>query len=124
MEHLFMIIGGVLFGFGYYLKYEKSLNNPSLIKPRVAKKLISLGAKTLDVRTPGEYNLGHANNAINMTYNEINDINLLKNNINKNDMIVVYCNSGTRARKAADKLISLGYTEVFYIVETYISLIN
>lgn len=46
----------------------------------------------------------------------------MKKGINKDDIIITFCNSGTRARKAADKMIKLGYKNTFYIVETYLSL--
>jgi len=49
-------------------------------------------------------------------------INLSKNNINFNDKIIVYCNTGQRARNAAEKIYNLGFKNVKYIVEPYIFL--
>jgi phage shock protein E len=83
--------------------------------------MITKGAKVLDVRSLAEYNLGHYNNAIHIPANELNE-ETLQNKIDKNDIIVVYCNTGTRARNATEKLHKLGYTYAFYIVETYMSL--
>lgn len=79
-------------------------------------------AKVIDVRTVFEWEYGHYKNAINMPSSEINIINLSKNNISKNDYIIVYCNTGQRARKAADKIYKLGYKNVKYIIQPYIFL--
>lgn len=80
------------------------------------------GAKVLDVRTSLKYNAGHYKGAVNLTSDKLSVDNLTTNNIFKNDTIIVYCNSGTRSRKASEKLVSLGYSIVFYIAETYLSL--
>lgn len=74
------------------------------------------------LETSTEYNIGHYTGAVNLTYDQLSETNLTNNSISKTDTIVVYCNSGTRARKASDKLVDLGYKNVFYIVETYLSL--
>lgn len=76
-------------------------------------------AKVIDVRTVFEWEYGHYKNAINMPSSEINITNLSKNNISKNDYIIVYCNTGQRARNAADKIYNLGYKNVKYIIEPY-----
>lgn len=39
--------------------------------------------------------------------------------LGKNDAILLYCNTGQRARSAAETLQSLGYTRVRYIAEPY-----
>jgi len=43
--------------------------------------------------------------------------------LNKNKTIVVYCNTGQRARKASEEIKKLGFNKVFYIEGTYKSLI-
>lgn len=40
----------------------------------------------------------------------------------KNKDIVLYCNTGQRARAAAEKLQRFGYSKVHYIMGSYISL--
>lgn len=40
----------------------------------------------------------------------------------KNKHIVLYCNTGQRARAAAEKLQRFGYTKVHYIVGSYTTL--
>lgn len=60
----------------------------------------------IDVRTKDEYNTGHIVDAINIPYDEIN-----KNiDIDKNNVIFVYCKSGNRSKIAYNNLKKLGYT--------------
>ena len=40
----------------------------------------------------------------------------------KEDRLLLYCNSGQRARAAAEKLKSMGYSNVRYIAEPYLAL--
>lgn len=62
----------------------------------------------IDVRTMEEYDIKHIDKAINIPLAEIDSIN-----IDKNKKIIVYCQSGNRSRQAADRLIELGYMNVF-----------
>jgi phage shock protein E len=131
MDNIFLVIGAVSIGIGGYLKYEHNYKHASKITPKVAKRLIACGGKVLDVRSKGEFNLGSVTRtkegetktiAIHIPGGEITEETLKKNGFEKSDTIIAFCNSGTRARKAADKLIKLGYVNTFYIVETYKSL--
>lgn len=65
----------------------------------------------VDVRTPGEYKEGHIPNAINIPNETINETvyNKLKD---KNQLILIYCRSGSRSRQAAYKMQKLGYTNL------------
>jgi rhodanese-related sulfurtransferase len=40
----------------------------------------------------------------------------------KEDRLLLYCNSGQRARAAAEKLKTMGYSNVRYIAEPYVAL--
>lgn len=70
------------------------------------------GAVIIDVRSSQEYDEGHINNAINIPYYEIkkNVNNVLKN---KNQEIVLYCQTGFRSKQAYKKLIKLEYKNVY-----------
>lgn len=59
----------------------------------------------IDVRTKEEYNEGHIKTSINIPYDEIDE----SINIDKNNIVFVYCKSGNRSKFAYDKLVSLGY---------------
>lgn len=65
-------------------------------------------AKIIDVRSKEEYNLGHIESSINIPLDKIETINY-----NKNEKIIVYCASGNRSKTAANKLIEMGYTNIY-----------
>lgn len=60
----------------------------------------------VDVRTKSEYDEGHLVGAINIPYDEIDR----NTNLDKDNVIFVYCKSGNRSGKAYSTLKSLGYT--------------
>ena len=70
------------------------------------------GAIIVDVRSSQEYDEGHINNAINIPYYEIKN---KVNNVfkNKNQEIVLYCQTGFRSKQAYKKLIKLKYKNVY-----------
>ena len=70
------------------------------------------GAVIVDVRSSQEYNEGHIDGAINIPYYEIkkNVNSVLKN---KNQEIVLYCQTGFRSKQAYKKLIKLEYKNVY-----------
>ena len=75
----------------------------------------------LDVRSIQEYNEGHLNGAINIPLSElkINSIKML----NKNDIIIAYCQMGKRSKKSINVLKALGYNNV-YTLEGGLDAIN
>ena len=76
------------------------------------KELISNDAILIDVREQDEYNGGHLDNAINISYTTIKDI-IGDYVTDKNKDIIVYCKSGKRSDKAANTLISSGYKNIY-----------
>ena len=70
------------------------------------------GAIIIDVRSVQEYNEGHLNYAKNIPDYKINNniVNIIQN---KNQEILLYCESGTRSKKAYKKLTKYGYTNVY-----------
>ena len=65
----------------------------------------------LDVREAYEYSSGHIKKSYNVPLSEIENID--KHWITSDSMIIVYCHSGNRSRKAAQKLVDMGYTNVY-----------
>lgn len=65
----------------------------------------------LDVRTREEYDEGHVPGAICIPNEDIGDTGpeILSD---KEQLILVYCRSGNRSKKAAEKLVFLGYENV------------
>ena len=65
----------------------------------------------IDVRTPSEYMNGHLDKAVNIPYDKI-ETEIKYYAPNKEQLVVVYCQSGKRADIAATKLKDMGYTDV------------
>ncbi len=77
-----------------------------------AKSLIKDGAILVDVRTQEEYDEKHIEGSLLITLSELEDT--VSNKIkNKEEKVIVYCQSGKRSSKAASLLISMGYAYVF-----------
>lgn len=76
------------------------------------KALDKNGAILLDVRSPQEYEEGHLGGAILLPEYELkeNANQILKN---KKEVIIVYCSSGIRSKKAQKELMELGYEYVY-----------
>lgn len=93
-------------------KKEKTASYQT-ISPEDAKVMMEEeNVVVLDVRTPQEYAESHIADALNIPNEEIGtkDPELLPD---KEDTILVYCRSGRRSAQAAQKLTSLGYTNIY-----------
>lgn len=78
-----------------------------------AKKFIDeKDCVVLDVRTPAEYEDGHIEDAVLLPVDEIN-AKAEEFLLDKDANILIYCRSGRRAKKAAMKLVDLGYSHVY-----------
>ena len=66
----------------------------------------------LDVRRPDEFAEKHIPNAVNVP-NESIGTDEIPELPNKEQLILVYCRSGNRSKQAADKLVVLGYTNIY-----------
>lgn len=74
-----------------------------------ARAKVEDGALLLDVRTPGEFQAGHVNGALNIPVDELERrIGELK----ADRAVVVYCRSGGRSARAAGLLGKHGFGEV------------
>ena len=94
------------------------------ISSEEAKKMIKKGniKYVIDVRSNMEWEAGHYKGALHIPVQEITEEKLNDLNITKNKGILVYCNTGQRARYATDKIKGYGYKKVYYIAGTYKSL--
>jgi len=93
----------------------------NLVSSKEANKLIRAGKikKVIDVRTTSEYRAGHYKGAVHIPVNTINKKTTA--GLPKKGLLV-YCNTGQRARFAAEKLEKLGFEDVYYIAGHYSSL--
>ena len=70
------------------------------------------GYQLLDVRTPGEYQEGHLNNAVNRNINDP-DFKSQVLKLDKTKPVYVYCLGGGRSASAAAMLHENGFTQVY-----------
>lgn len=77
------------------------------------KKMATSPTKTiLDVRTAGEYQSGHIQDAILMDYYK-SDFKQQLSKLDKNKPVFVYCASGGRSGSASDILSDMGFKQIY-----------
>lgn len=74
----------------------------------------------LDVRTEGEYSVGHIKNSYLLPYTEIGS---RQDELpeNKSQPILVYCRSGTRSAIASASIVSLNFTAVYNMLGGFLA---
>jgi rhodanese-related sulfurtransferase len=107
-----------------YFSYQYAVSSKYRVSSEKAKEMIKDKKIdiVLDVRTDIERNtLGYYPGSIHIQSSELEK--RMKNEYpNKNLHIIVYCNTGHRARMATEKLHNMGYKNTMYISSTYNSL--
>ena len=89
-----------------------ALKRSSQISSKDARAHLKNGALLIDVRTAGEFGSGHLPNTINLPLDEI-ESSLPRRLKDKNQVILLHCQSGMRSGVAKKKLNGLGYTNAF-----------
>ena len=74
--------------------------------------MVSQEVVEVDVRTRGEYDAGHIENAV-LVPNESIGSEMPEALPDKEATLLVYCRSGRRSKDAAQKLLALGYQNVY-----------
>ncbi len=65
----------------------------------------------IDVRTAQEFQAGHVEGALNLPYDSIGQ-EVAKAKVNKDDHVILYCQSGRRSGVAMGTLKGLGFSNV------------
>jgi rhodanese-related sulfurtransferase len=97
-----ILVGGSV---GVLLVSEK--NAPQAAPAVNPVELVKNGALLLDVRSPGEFNSGHLDGAVNIPIDQLG--RRMAELGPKTRAVVVYCQSGGRSRAAAQMLSGAGY---------------
>ena len=120
MNDLYIGLGSIFVGVMFLAKY--SLSGAQRISSSVARKMLKSKeiTKVIDVRTKLEYDAGHHPGSTHIPLGSL-DADSMKGT-RKNAGILVYCNTGQRARVAAELLRSMGYSNVYYISGHYTTL--
>lgn len=77
------------------------------------KQMIDAGnVMIVDVRTPEEYASGHIPGAINIPNEDIGSQQPAELS-DLEETLIVYCRTGVRSKQASDKLVAIGYENVY-----------
>lgn len=93
---------------GAIILYRRS----GLISIKDAEAHLKNGAMVIDVRTAGEFVAGHLPMAVNLPVSEI-ETNFSRRVTDKNQVLLLYCQTGARSGTAKTKLIALGFSNAF-----------
>ena len=77
-----------------------------------AVALLKNGALVIDVRSAAEFNSGHLPKALNLPLEEIETL-LPRSVKDRNQVLLLHCQSGMRSGAAKTRLKGLGYANVF-----------
>ena len=121
-----LLLGNLFFLIIVYLIYI------FIIQPKNTGPMLNIGVAEararrfgliIDVRTPKEREmLGFYPDSIPISLDSLN-MEVPLDISNKNTYILIYSNGDSRAAKAAEILYKMGYRNVKYITETYLSLL-
>jgi rhodanese-related sulfurtransferase len=125
-QTLLLIVGIsiILIGVFVYVAYQYAVDSPFRISSQEAKKLLQTKQidLVLDVRTDLERkNLGYYPGSVHIQGADL-EPQMLKLYPDTQIRILVYCNTGHRARMATDTLHKLGYINAKYISSQYTTL--
>lgn len=74
----------------------------------------------VDVRTPREYKGGHIGKAINIDLFQRGSFKQAFEKLDKKKPVYLYCRTGSRSRKAAQKILDMGFEKVYDLKGGYI----
>lgn len=106
-----LVVAAIFVFIGCAQKEEKGVYE--MISAKEAKALMDSETDyvILDVRTLEEYEAGHIKDAVLIPDYEIAK-KAQEQLVNKEQLILVYCRSGNRSKKASEELAGMGYTNV------------
>lgn len=91
----------------------KLMNKKSVPYIKVSELKDKTNLIFLDAREPKEYNVSHIEKAILVGYDDFKNETVTNAITDKNTPIVVYCSIGVRSENIGEKLLKLGYTNVY-----------
>ncbi len=98
-----------LFG-GSALNSDKfEVLDKNAFKAAIRQKKVQL----VDVRTPREYKGGHIGKAVNIDLFQGGSFKQAFEKFDKNKPVYLYCRSGSRSKKAAQKILDMGFEKVY-----------
>ncbi|WP_310556963.1 rhodanese-like domain-containing protein [Flavobacterium sp.] len=91
----------------------KKFNKESVPYITVSQLKTQNNSIILDTREPKEFNTSHIANSQNVGYEKFNSKKIKATFKNQNQTIIVYCSVGIRSEIIGEKLLKMGYKNVF-----------
>lgn len=115
------ILFSLIFLFTLFSGKAQTATNIKTIEVAAFAKEIKTNKKPqlLDVRTPAEFAEGHIENAVNVDWQDANFVQNIQK-LDKNKAVYLYCRSGKRSQKAAEKLSALGFKKIYNLDGGYL----
>lgn len=86
-------------------------------KTLISKEKVQL----VDVRTPDEFSAGAISGAVNIDVNNTDVFDKEIQKLDKSKPVYVYCRSGARSQKAAQKMSEMGFTSIIDLQGGYMA---
>lgn len=119
MKKYIFILGCALLSIGTYAQETIGFR---VIEPAEYKEQISVeeDVQLIDVRTPEEFAEGHIEGAENINFHSEDFLEQFRD-MDKDRPLYIYCRSGNRSSKAAEKLLGSGFKEVIDLEGGFLS---
>ena len=106
MDWIILAITVILFVAYIFLRRKGQL------PAEAAVAYLKQGAIVIDMRSAAEYSTGHLHGAINIPLPQIDSL-IASRVKDKNQILLLHCQSGARSGTAKNRLSALGYTRVY-----------
>ena len=112
MKRLYVLVIAMLTLSSFGCK-EKDTSNITVISTQEMQSLLKMDqVQLVDVRTPQEFKSGYIDNAQNIDFKSPTFAqDILK--LDKDKPVILYCKSGGRSAKCAEKLQQAGFTKIY-----------
>ncbi|MBW2960885.1 rhodanese-like domain-containing protein [Mesonia aestuariivivens] len=102
----------LVLGFCFSCKEVTPDDTIEMVTPEEVEELSDVNnVKLIDVRTEDEFNEEHIQDAQNIVYDK--NFSAKLSQLNKDQPLIVYCNSGNRSEKSAQILKDSGFVKVY-----------
>jgi phage shock protein E len=109
-----IIVTAIICSCLYFTTYAQQPIPAKEIAISKLQKKISRNIQLVDVRSAKEFQEGHIGNAINIEF-DAPDFAQKIQQLNKNKRVYLYCRTGKRSAKAAQKMDTLGFRKLYVL---------
>lgn len=116
-SHYIIISTLILLGLSVYIITKNPTSNITHIPPENLQQLrMQENAQVIDVRTPGEFESGHIEKALNIDWENRTEFEQEIATLPKDSTYILYCRSGRRSSEAAKYMNSQGFAHVYNVL--------